>query len=140
MLSGYGDDVPYGECSGEMLEQAKYNLNKFFIAVGITEKFDESLILFKERLKWKRYPVYLKLRRTPNKPSLNEISKETLQIIEKYNELDIELYEFAKRMFAKAISELPFPIENEVLKLLKLKKLYLPYLKVIYYRDILKQI
>ena len=36
-----------GQCSKDLLEMAKKNLQEHFIVVGLTERFDETLILWK---------------------------------------------------------------------------------------------
>lgn len=41
----------YGQCSPEMLESAKKNLQDF-AAVGLTERYNETLILLKRAFNW----------------------------------------------------------------------------------------
>ena len=41
---------PFGEVTDEMLEQAKHNLRDDIVYFGLTERFDESLVLAKRRL------------------------------------------------------------------------------------------
>ena len=48
MLSGLTE--PFGEVTDEMLEQAKHNLREELVFFGLTERFDESLVLAKRRL------------------------------------------------------------------------------------------
>jgi hypothetical protein len=108
MLSGaaveedlLGKKVPYGQCNREMLERAQSNLNKF-VAVGISERFDESLMVFKRALGWTNI-YYVKANVGRNKTPRQEISKDTLKCIERYNELDLELYERARKLFDERI-------------------------------------
>ena len=67
LLSGYlsgavhNQDIDYGGCTREMLEKAKNNLSNHFSVVGLSEHFDESLLLMKQRLGW-RSPYYVKHR------------------------------------------------------------------------------
>lgn len=92
-----GKVVPYGQCTREMLELAKKNL-RGFIAVGLSERFDESLMLFKQALSWSNV-YYVKANVGRNKTTRNRLSRSALSCIERYNELDLELYQYASRLF-----------------------------------------
>lgn len=90
----------------ETLEIAKRNLQEHFTVVMLTERFDESLILLKRALGWRtRNILYTKHHVGRNRPPKDEIASDTLKLIERYNELDIQLYEFAKQMFEERISQ-----------------------------------
>jgi hypothetical protein len=54
ILCGMEDAVtlPYGGVVDDMLESAKRDLRNEFAAVGITERFNESLLLFQRVLGW----------------------------------------------------------------------------------------
>ncbi|HET9530020.1 MAG TPA: sulfotransferase family 2 domain-containing protein, partial [Blastocatellia bacterium] len=47
-----GGAVGYGPSSEEMLERAKKNIKENFVAVGLLERFDETLMLLKKLLGW----------------------------------------------------------------------------------------
>ncbi len=89
--------VPHGECSKQLLDKAKHNLENYFSVVGINEMFDESLLLAKEFYGWK-LPLYTyeNVNKKYKKPT-TEIDEDTINTIKKYNSLDIELYEWAKK-------------------------------------------
>jgi hypothetical protein len=97
-----GEGVEYGGCDGEMLERAKKNLREHLV-VGLSERFDESLMLMKRVLGWSSI-YYVKANVGWNRTRKEEITRDTLRCIEKYNELDIELYRYASEMFDEAIS------------------------------------
>jgi hypothetical protein len=97
-----GRDTEYGQCKPGMLERAKKNLNERFAAVGISERFDESLMLFKREFGWSRI-YYVKANVGRNRSRKEELTGDTLRCIEKYNELDMELYAYAERMLDEAI-------------------------------------
>jgi hypothetical protein len=99
------DDVAYGKCSPEMLEEAKENLNRHFLAIGLTERFDESIILFKRLLGWEKMPFYHLININKQKPKQRQLTDSELSCIKKYNGLDIELYNYAKRLFEEKISQ-----------------------------------
>lgn len=90
--------------STDALEVAKRNLRECFLAVGLIERFDQSLILFRKLLGWKNI-YYVKRNVTVGRPSKKEISPQTLRTVEEYNALDMELYEFANRMFEEKLRE-----------------------------------
>jgi hypothetical protein len=61
--------------------------------VGLSEKFDESLLLMANELGWKR-TWYLKANITRKKPALSSFSNEEIETIKKYNAWDIKLFEY----------------------------------------------
>ena len=91
----------FGNCSQEMLEQAKNNLSRHFSAIGTLEDFDKFLLLLKKKLSWNGYPLYRRKNVTSKRPSLNSLSASAIKTIEKHNQLDIEMYEFVKHEFHK---------------------------------------
>lgn len=87
------------------LDTAIHNINNFFVVAGITEKFDESLFLMKEKLDWKNVH-YQRTNVTKKRPRLNDLSSNLIKLIEKNNRLDIELYNFAKKRLNDQIHQL----------------------------------
>lgn len=96
-----------------MLEMAKRNLCEHFAVVGLTERFDESLVLMKRRLGW-RWTFYRRENVAPNRLVKFAISKSTIRLIQKSNEKDLELYAFAKQLFEESIQEEGSSFESEV--------------------------
>lgn len=127
LLAGrHKTDVGFGKCSSNVLETAKKNIEEHFAVVGISEKFDETLILLKKLFGWK-LPFYIKANVTTNRLLKKEIAEDTLKVIEKHNELDIELYTYAKKRLEQLIIQQGPSFERE-LELFKL--LNKPYGKV----------
>ena len=90
MLSG---DLPQ-----DALEIAKENMRKCAV-VGITERFDESILLFKKRLGWSDCN-YARENVTPSvRVSRHQISGEAEEAIREYCKLDIELYRYCLEIF-----------------------------------------
>ncbi len=80
-----------------MLEAAKYNLQHRIKAFGIQDEFDRSIELFADVFGWQTKPnIGTKWKRTKNKPSLDSATQLAL---ENAHQLDMELYEFAKKRF-----------------------------------------
>jgi hypothetical protein len=107
-LKPYADTgVGFGRCSTEMLELAKKNLQEYFSIVGLSERFDETLILLRRALGWRKTPYYVKSnvgRKRPSDPAA-QVSNEARRTIERYNQLDLALYEYAARMFEARIGQ-----------------------------------
>lgn len=100
----WGNDiVPYGEDAPEMLETAKQHLRDSFAVVGLTERFDESLILMRRAFGW-RLPLYAKKNVTKNRPAVEDIPPGALETIKAYNALDIELYGYIEDLFRAQLS------------------------------------
>lgn len=94
--------LKYGEYSDDILGAAVENIQKHFSVVGLQERFDETMLLLEKALGWKR-PLYVKANVTDTRPRKEDLSADTLSTIEKYNELDIELYRLAQERFEKQI-------------------------------------
>lgn len=101
MLSGVLE--PFAEVTGEMLAQAKQNLASPSLTFGLTERFDESLVLIKQRLGW-RSLVYRSQRVNDKRPHAAQLSSHELQAVERHNAHDLELYRFASELFARTIA------------------------------------
>ena len=82
---------------------AKENLERYFAVVGITEKFDESLMLMQSAFGWKDV-YYERANVTRDKPAQVTLTAEALDAIRLYNGRDIELYEFAKQRMDASIA------------------------------------
>jgi len=109
----FGDTGPV-LLSAEDLDIAQKNLREHFM-VGLTDRFDESLILVKRAFGWRtRDILYVSQKVDQNRPFREMISDETARLIEEHNELDIQLYEFAKQMFEERISQQSFSLRREL--------------------------
>ncbi len=89
----------------EVLQKAKENLLRHVEVLGLTERFDESLLMMRQPLNWNL--VYYQKRnegkaRKKFKPSEAELDE--LRSIIRY---DIELYEFGKQLFENQVDKHP---------------------------------
>jgi len=103
----YADETPvfeYGAVPRTALDAAKDNLKQKFIAVGLLERFDETVLLFAKALNWRNL-YYQKQNITRHKLQSSEIPSKVLDTIREYNSLDIELYDFAASMFETMLSQ-----------------------------------
>ena len=105
--------TPYGECTEEMLETARRNLAEHFAWVGVTERFDESIVLLRRTFGWSdvRY-MNANVARSTTPPSESDLA-----LIEEMNSLDMALYREACLAFDKRIeAEEGFAEELEQLR------------------------
>ena len=84
---------------------AKKRLETFDV-VGITERFDESLYLLKSAFGWTDIH-YEKVNITKTRLKRADVPLETIKLIEEHNKLDLELYQFAKELLQKRLTNLP---------------------------------
>jgi len=126
VLSGLSWSVPYGECTDDMLELAKQNIETYFTVVGLTEQFDKTLILLQKELGWRNI-AYVKKNVTKTRAKKSDVPKETIDLIKQYNRLDVELYRYAKERFEKQLDDRVPDIKRELDRLKVLNQLYKPY-------------
>src|SRR5262245_11315301 len=100
MLSGLPE--PFGEVDGEMLKQAKHNLREGLAFVGLTERFDESLVLAKQRLGLRTILHDSNSRVNTSRPRGDEVPADLRRAAERYNRYDIRLYRYAQKLFDSA--------------------------------------
>ena len=97
--------VPYEQaCTAEALVLAKSHLVQHFSVVGLTKRFEESLALMKLRFGWE-LKSYSSFNITRARPKRRELPQATLERIAERNRFDVELYEFAVKMFEEAIAK-----------------------------------
>lgn len=107
-------EVAYGECSQAMLELAKKHIQHKFFALGLIECFDESLILFKRLLGWKQYPLYKRRNSNPQKPQHITLTSQERELLNHYNQCDLELYDYARKIFAEQLRQQDNSFQDEV--------------------------
>lgn len=102
---GNSSDVrAFGQCSVDMLEGAKRNLMERFAVVGLTERFDETLVLLQRTFGWRNI-FYLRQNVSTNRPRRLDVPGDVKEAILECNELDIQLYRFAAEVFQQQIDK-----------------------------------
>jgi hypothetical protein len=96
--------APFGGCSEAMLETAKRNIDERFSVVGLTERFDESLVLMGRTFGWKRLS-YVPVKVAPR--ARDPVSDEVRRLLETQNRFDMALHRFAADRFEEAIEGIP---------------------------------
>jgi glycosyltransferase involved in cell wall biosynthesis len=99
------------------LERACAVLDRDDVIVGLQDRFDESLLLMVRSLGW-GYPVIRRENVNPERPRVEDLPPETVELIREHNALDIQLYEYARRRFERDLAGLEgLDEELEVLRL-----------------------
>ncbi len=105
-ISGVRQD--FGCCSEAMLRQAKQNLVEWFSVYGVTERFDETLVLLRRALAWQWRSLYhTPENATRGRPKRNDVARPWIEAVERQNPLDLELYAFARRRLDRLFDEDP---------------------------------
>jgi hypothetical protein len=119
MLSGLPE--PFGEVTDAMLEQAKGNLRDGLIFFGLTERFDESVVLAKQRLGFRSILYKTHGRLNSARPRGQDVPEKLREAAERCNRYDIELYRYAQELFDRIPErrELEFEVELAALRAAK---------------------
>ena len=117
------DPAPDEPCSEQMLKIAKDNIDKHFPVVGLTERFDESLLLIKRQLGW-RTCFYSTMNITDKKQQKKEYDQSDLDAVRDANQMDLKLYEFAQKRLQEQIDELGSEFEKELIAVRKHNSIY----------------
>jgi hypothetical protein len=88
----------FGVLDRAALVEAKHNLEASLV-VGLTERFEETFVLLR-RILGLRMPFYI----TRNVSPPYEVSDRAVELARERNELDFELYRFARELFAAQLS------------------------------------
>lgn len=92
MLAG----VPYvGPCDEGTLERAIEHAEKSFTVVGLSERFQESLLMIAATYGWK-IPYYENRKVSKNRPAIDPAM---IELIRQHNPQDLALYEYGKKRF-----------------------------------------
>jgi hypothetical protein len=93
--------TPFGQCGQETLAAATRNLEERFVVVGLTERFDETLILLERAFGWRKLQ-YVALNTAPKRRV--DLDRDAARAIEELNSLDRELYASVRARFEGALS------------------------------------
>jgi hypothetical protein len=104
--------VPFGEMTEAHLEQAVRNLDERFALAGLSERFDESLVLLRDALGWRRPLYYTRQNETRGRPRA-ALDARTAGALRAHNALDLELYAYAADRFARRIAAGGEPFARE---------------------------
>jgi len=115
MIAGIGN---YGTCDHRTLDKAKENLAKSFSVVGISERFEESLMLMAKTFGWE-IPFYENRKVSKTRPQINPGA---VEMIRDHNRLDLELYEFGKGLFQEMVAKKDAEVKKGLVHLKSIPK------------------
>ena len=95
-------DTAFGHCDRAMLERAKANIDRHFALVGLSEMFDESVVLLTRMYGW-RGPCYVPLNRGSAAPETSGFAVAP-ELVESQIVRDRELYAYASRLLHAVIA------------------------------------
>ena len=104
-------EVPFRRINEGHLEQAKENIKNHFILVGLTERYDETLLLLQRMLQWKT-PTYSIANAAKREKKTKQHAPKIRELIAEYNQLDLQLYHYVSVLFDKQISNNPKVLEK----------------------------
>lgn len=116
--------TPYGECTDAMLDRAKRNLDESFSVAGLTERFEETLILLQKTFGWSHLH-YVRANVAPQGRSV-EITDGERDLIDGHNRLDNALYAHVGERFEQAMRSYP-SFEHDFARFKRTNALYRPW-------------
>ena len=108
-----------GSPDAQAVETAKQHLHHDFCCVGITERFEETVVMMAQRLGWRKPVFFVSSKRNRRRPRIDDLSSHARRVIERHNEHDLALYEYAARRFDAACRE---PDQNFNLAMARLRR------------------
>jgi len=97
-------DFLAGDCTEQTLEAAKANLAAHFSLAGLTERFDETLALFKVLFGWK-LSHYASFNVGQQRQSRETVPESARQVIAERNRYDVAIYQHVLPLFDQALEE-----------------------------------
>lgn len=108
MISGFfpgvGAQPPFDPLPEGGLERAKANLRDHFGLVGVTDRFDETMLLLKQRMGWTRGVHYSRRNAAPRKTSASAVDPALLERIREHTRNDAALVDYANELLDKALA------------------------------------
>ncbi len=111
--------------SEELFSLAKENIENDFLFLGITEMFDETILILKNMLGW-HMPYYSIANRTKKKPNYDAVNPTIISFIKEHNQLDIKLYNITKTSLLNRIAKENDIFQNRINKFKKNNRLLNP--------------
>lgn len=98
--------APKGDCTAAMLEQAKINVVKNFLLVGLTEEIHDFLAVLAELFCWSLDDVPKENVNEARAP-LSKVPPEAIKALSDRNKYDVDLYQFVKDVWASTLAARP---------------------------------
>jgi hypothetical protein len=109
MISGYfpgvGVQPPFEPLPADALERAKKNLRDEFGLAGVTERFDETMLVLKKRMGWTRGVHYARRNTTSPRLSSRSVDARLVARIREHTPNDTALFAYANALLDQAVAE-----------------------------------
>ena len=134
LLCGDCEDENYGVPTLRKLEQVDFDratahIEQHIIAVGLQERFDESLMLYKHKLGWK-LPFYVSENITKRPFTVANLTADDRDLIKKQNTCDLTLYNHVEQRFERDIKKLGAKFQVDLAMFRILNRTFQTYVKV----------
>jgi hypothetical protein len=107
-------DIPFGGITEEHLQMALDNLTTRYEVVGLSERFDETILLFAKAFGWST-PWYTNQNVNEQaRVKFSELSPTTIEKLKYYNRFDQVLYEKGLELFQKQVDAAGPSFKEEV--------------------------
>lgn len=106
-INGDFDEYDFEQNDESLYANVLNHIENNFLWLGITERFDESLLVLAELLNWPRPPHYFRGNISKIRKKTSRIDQDSIAVIEKYNPLDRRLYDYANSLLDEQISKIP---------------------------------
>ena len=109
LISGHfpdcGERPPFKPLPATALEEAKKNLREEFAVVGVTERFDETLLLLKRRMGWTKSVHYARRNAAPKASTPKDLDPDLVERIREHTQIDADLVKDAEALLDAAIAK-----------------------------------
>ncbi len=89
----------------QLLEDAKHQLEHRFSLFGLTEMYDQFLVMAQKTLGWQDI-FYRRMNESKIKTDKTTIPESTIEKIKEINSIDVALYSFAKALFVERMAQI----------------------------------
>jgi len=97
-------DDPVRQCRREHYERALERLQTRFSVVGVTDRFDDAVVLMKHRLGWQRPLFYASANVQHRSDPRKDLPQRTQDAILETNRYDLKLYEWADEQLDASVA------------------------------------
>jgi len=89
----------------QLIQEVQYQLEKRFTLFGLTEMYDDFLLMAQRGLGWNDI-FYQRMNSSKVKTDKTKIPDDVIELIKKQNSVDMALYSFAKDLFLKRFEQM----------------------------------
>jgi hypothetical protein len=106
-------DAPPAAMTPAMFDSAVRNLREHFSVIGLTERFDLSVLAMARTFGWRKLG-YVSYNVSRGRPRAQDLPADVVATIRRHNEYDLELLQIARALFDEQVAALGLDPEREV--------------------------